>query len=141
MICLPVMYYCTVTTCVYFLVSPPDIVSHPNPSAVDFYSSVQFSCVARGFELKTINWKKADSQRLPVTATVTNTSSNINEIVSVLTITKVIGYYSGQYFCEAKNSAGTTMSSPASLNVNGMYVASMYACSYMTQLHCMHHRH
>ena len=89
---------------------------------VAFYSSVQFSCIARGFELRTIDWKKADSQRLPLTATVTNTSSNLNEIVSVLTITEVIGYYSGQYFCEAKNSAGTATSSPASLTVNGMYI-------------------
>ena len=114
-----------------FLASPPDIVSHPNPSMAAFYSSVQFSCVARGFELKTIDWKKADSQSLPFTATVTNTSSNVNEIVSVLTITEVIGYYSGQYFCEAKNSAGTATSSPASLNVIGMYI-TMYVCNYFT---------
>ena len=73
-------------------------------------------------------WIKVGSQRLPFTATVTNTSSNINEIVSVLTISEAIGYYSGQYFCEAKNSAGTTTSSPASLNVNGMYV-------YLQQVH------
>ena len=105
-----------------FSASPPDILSQPNPSVVAFYSSVQFSCIARGFELRTIDWKKADSQRLPLTAIVTNTSSNVNEIVSVLTITEVVGYYSGQYFCEAKNSAGTATSSPASLNVNGMYV-------------------
>ena len=110
-----------------FLASPPDILSHPNPSMVAFYSSVQFSCITRGFELRTIDWRKADSQRLPLTATVTNTSSNVNEIVSVLTITEVIGYYSGQYFCEAKNSAGTATSSPASLNVNGTYVAT-YVC-------------
>ena len=104
-----------------FLVSPPDIVRHPSPSEVTFYSSVQFSCIARGFGLKTVDWKKADSQKLPFTASITNTSSNSNEIVSVLTITEIIGYYSGQYICEAKNSAGTTTSSPASLTVTGMY--------------------
>ena len=103
-----------------FLVSPPDIVTHPSPSEVAFYSSVQFSCIARGFELKAVDWKKADSQKLPFTASITNTSSNSNEIISVLTITEVIGYYSGQYFCEAKNSAGTATSSPATLNVNGI---------------------
>ena len=104
---------------------------------VAFYSSVQLSCIARGFELRTIDWKKADSQRLPLTATVTNTSSNLNEIVSVLTITEVIGYYSGQYFCEAKNSAGTATSSAASLTVNGTYIIVIQLlqqklCSYIT---------
>ena len=96
-------------------------MSHPNSSTVAFYGSVQFSCVARGFELSSVEWKKVDSQKLPFTASITNTSSNINEITSVLTITEVIGYYSGQYFCEAKNSAGTATSSAASLTVTGMY--------------------
>ena len=101
------------------LVSPPDILNHPTSSTVAFYSNVQFNCVARGFGLVSIAWKKVDSQRLPFTARVTNTSSNINEISSVLTITEVIGYYSGQYLCEAKNSAGIATSSPATLYVNG----------------------
>lgn len=95
-------------------------MNHPNPAVVAFYSSIQFSCIARGFELKTVEWKKTDSQRLPFTATVTNTLSN-NEIFSVLTVTEVIGYYSGQYFCEARNSAGTATSSQATLFVNGIY--------------------
>ena len=120
--------YVPVIYCV-FLVSLPDILGHPNPSMAAFYSSVQFSCVARGFELRTIDWKKADSPRLPFTASVTNTSSNVNEIVSVLTITEVIGYYSGQYFCEAKNSAGTATSFPANLTVNGMRVTT-YVCMF-----------
>ena len=110
------------------LVSPPDILNHPTSSTVAFYSNVQFSCVARGFGLVSIVWKKDNSQRLPFTATVTNTPSNINEIMSVLTITEVIGYYSGQYLCEAKNSAGTVTSSPANLYVNGMY---LYIRSYV----------
>ena len=104
-----------------FLVSPPDILSHPSASTVTFFDSVKFSCITRGYELTSVIWKKVGSQRLPFTASITNTSSNINEITSVLTITEVIGYYSGQYFCEAKNSAGTTTSSPASLTVTGMY--------------------
>ena len=102
------------------LASPPDIVDHPSSTIVVFYSSAQFSCTARGFRLINIVWKKAGSQRLPFTAKVTNISSDINEITSVLTITEIIGYYSGQYFCEVRNSAGTTTSSLATLNVSGM---------------------
>lgn len=117
MICL-YTYICTCAYCI--LVSPPEILSHPISSAIAFYNSVQFSCAVRGFRLISIVWKKAGSQRLPSTFTITNTSSNINEIISILTITEVIGYYSGEYFCEAKNSAGTTTSSSATLSVNGM---------------------
>ena len=104
------------------LVSPPDILSHPSASTVTFFDSVQFSCITRGYELTSVIWKKVGSQRLPFTASITNTSSNINEILSVLTITEVIGYYGGQYFCEAKNCAGTTTSSLATLTVNGVYI-------------------
>ena len=95
-------------------------MNHPTASTVTFFGSVQFSCVIRSYDLSNVIWKKVGSQKLPYTASTTNTSSNINEIVSVLTITEVIGYYSGQYFCEAKNSAGTTTSSLATLNVNGI---------------------
>ena len=98
-------------------------MKHPNSYTVTSCGSAQFSCVARGFGLTSIVWKKVGSQRLPFTARVTNTSSDhINEMVSMLTITELIGYYSGQYFCEAKNIAGTTKSFPATLNVNSKYV-------------------
>ena len=103
-----------------FVASPPDILSHPTASTVTFFGSVQFSCVIRSYDLSSVIWKKVGSQKLSYTASITNTSSNINEIVSMLTITEVIGYYSGQYFCEAKNSAGTATSSLATLNVNGI---------------------
>ena len=112
------------------LVSPPEILTHPTSSRVAFYSNVQFKCVAKGYGLVSVVWKKTGSQRLPFTARVTNTT-DINEITSVLTITEVIGYYSGQYLCEAKNNAGiTTTSSLATLHVNGMYVHT-YVRSYI----------
>ena len=95
-------------------------MSHPTASTVTYFGSVQFNCFIRSYDLNSVIWKKVGSQKLPFTVSVTNTSSNINEITSVLTITEVIGYYSGQYFCEAKNSAGTATSSPATLNVNGI---------------------
>ena len=110
----------------YFLVSPPDILEHPTSSTVAFYGNVQFRCAARGFGLISIVWKRDGLHRLPLTARVTNTTS-VNEINSVLTITEVIGYYSGQYLCEAKNSAGTTASSLATLYVNGTYVHTYVA--------------
>jgi len=95
-------------------------VDHPSSTTVVFYSSAQFSCTARGFRLISVVWKKVGSQRLPSTATVTTVSSGINEITSKLTIIQIIGYYSGQYFCKVRNSAGTATSLPATLNVNGM---------------------
>ena len=107
------------------LVSPPEVLTHPTSSRVAFYSNVQFKCVARGYGLVSIVWKKTGSQRLPFTARVTNTT-DVNEITSVLTITEVIGYYSGQYLCEAKNIAGITTSSPATLHINGMYMCALY---------------
>ena len=99
-------------------------MTNPSSSTVVFYDNAQFRCITRGYELLDIVWKKADSQRLPLTAEVTNIPSNVNEIISVLTIIEAIGYYSGQYYCEAKNSAGTIKSSPATLYVNGMYVCN-----------------
>jgi len=95
-------------------------VDHPSSTTVVFYSSAQFSCTAKGFGIIGVVWKKVGSQKLPFTATVTTVSSGINGITSVLSIIEIIGYYSGQYFCEVRNSAGTTTSLPATLNVNGM---------------------
>ena len=95
-------------------------MDHPSSTNVVFYSSAQFSCTARGFRLTSVVWKKVSSQRLPSTATVTTVSSGTNEIISKLSIIEIIGYYSGQYFCEVRNSAGTATSLPATLNVNGM---------------------
>ena len=122
---------CTIISCVYnLLVSPPDILTNPSSSTVVFYDNAQFRCVARSCELMDIVWKKAGSQRLPSTAVVTNIPSNVNEIISVLKITEAIGYYSGQYYCEVKNSAGTVISSLATLYVKGMYVC-MYVAMYV----------
>ena len=55
---------------------------------------------------------------MPITAEVTKERS-LNSISSILKITKVIGYYSGQYYCIAENEGGKVASQSASLYVKG----------------------
>ena len=70
---------------------------------------------------------KETSSRLPQTSVITtSTSPDKNEITSRLQISKVIGYYSGRYYCVAKNSAGNVSSNSANLYVEGN-VAVQYA--------------
>jgi len=56
---------------------------------------------------------------MPITAVVTETKS-LNNVSSILKITEVVGYYSGQYYCVAENKAGKVISQIANLHVQGM---------------------
>ena len=58
---------------------------------------------------------------MPVTAVVTEKKS-LNSITSVLKITKIFGYYSGQYYCVAESEAGKVTSQTANLHVRGNIV-------------------
>ena len=58
---------------------------------------------------------------MPITAEVTKERS-LNQISSILKITKVIGYYSGRYYCIAENEGGKVDSRSASLYVKGSSV-------------------
>jgi len=58
---------------------------------------------------------------MPITALVSETKS-LNDVSSVLKITEVVGYYSGQYYCIAENEAGKVISQTANLHVQGTYV-------------------
>jgi len=56
---------------------------------------------------------------MPITAVVTEAKS-LNDVSSILKITGVVGYYSGQYYCIAENKAGKVISQTANLRVQGM---------------------
>ena len=107
-----------------FAVSAPQIMSQPDDVNVTAYSSASFTCSACGFGFIKITWKRIN-YGLPITANVTE-ERTLNELSSILQITKIIGYYSGQYYCVAENEAGTATSQNANL-----YVESNIA-SYLT---------
>jgi len=98
-------------------VSLPRISEQPNNMTIDIFKSVSLKCTARGFGLSEIIWKRI-RYAIPVIAETTSIIS-MNEITSVLKITNTVGYYSGQYYCIAKNEAGKTISQFAYLNVTG----------------------
>ena len=85
---------------------------------VSVFGSVSFECTAEGFGIIEVTWQRVGCA-LPLTATITSIKS-INKVTSVLRITKSSGYYSGQYYCTARNSAGIVKSEQARLYVNGM---------------------
>ena len=97
--------------------SLPVIFDNPKSATIIALESVEFKCSAKGYGHITITWQKADYV-LPLTATVNTTLSN-NKIISILRITKAVGYYSGQYYCIVHNEAGAVVSHYAHLNVQG----------------------
>ena len=84
---------------------------------ISVYESVSFKCTANGFGVIKIVWKRV-KHNMPVTAKVTEEKS-LNNITSILKITKTAGYYSGQYYCVAENEAGEVISRIADLYVQG----------------------
>jgi len=85
---------------------------------VSVYGSVTFECTAEGFGVIEVTWQRVGCA-LPITSTITTIKST-NKVTSILHITKSSGYYSGQYYCTARNSAGTVKSQKAILHVEGM---------------------
>ena len=81
------------------------------------HDSALFNCTAYGFGMTNIVWRRA-KYNMPITAEVTEQRS-LNQILSTLKITEVIGYYSGQYYCIAENEGGKVVSQSASLYVKG----------------------
>ena len=67
-------------------------------------NSASFVCTAHGYGLIKTVWKRVN-YTLPVTADVTEKKS-LNELSSILTISEIFGYYSGQYYCIVENKAG-----------------------------------
>ena len=62
-------------------------------------------------------WKRVE-QNMPITAVVTE-EKLLNEISSILEITKAVGYYGGKYYCVAENEIGSVVSQTANLYVQG----------------------
>ena len=104
----------------YVVVNLPTFLKHPGGVTVNISTNVTFSCVAKGFNITDLVWRKVGSSRLPLTAT-TITEWSLNEVTSILTITKTAGYYTGKYYCLATNKAGEKSSDQAKLLVQGDY--------------------
>ena len=104
---------------------PPTITTHPSNQST-ICSSASFTCIAHGFEIK-ITWRRVNYD-LPISVDVTQEKS-LNGFSSTLKLTKIVGYYSGQYYCVAENKAGIVTSKAASLhvqsNINRLY---MHVC-------------
>ena len=97
------------------IVSLPIIIKQPDDMNVTVYKSALFMCAAHGFGVIKVTWKRFN-YGLPITADVTEERS-LNEVSSILKITKIVGYYSGQYYCIAENEAGKVTSQTANLHV------------------------
>ena len=89
--------------------SLPRITKQPDDvNTTTLCNIASFVCTARGYGLIKIVWKRVN-YTLPVTADVTEEKS-LNELSSTLTISEIVGYYSGQYYCIVENEAGNITS-------------------------------
>ena len=95
----------------------PIILEQPNNMTINVYESVSFKCTARAFGVLQVAWKRV-KHKMPVTAEI-NEEKSLNEITSILKITKTAGYYSGQYYCVAENQFGKVVSWIANLYIQG----------------------
>ena len=84
---------------------------------INVHESAFFNCSASGFGELKILWKRIE-HNMPLTAEVADEKS-LNNITSILNITKAIGFYSGQYYCVAENQVGEVSSGVANLYVQG----------------------
>ena len=85
--------------------------------SVGLYESVSFKCTAHGFGAMKLVWKRVE-HNMPITAVVTE-KKLLNEISSILEITRAVGYYSGKYYCVAENEIGPVVSQTVNLYVQG----------------------
>ena len=99
-----------------FTVYLPKITKQPNDvNVTTACNSASFMCTAYGFGLINIVWERIN-YTLPITFDVTE-QKNLNTLSSTLTISEIVGYYSGQYYCVVKNRAGIITSQIANLHV------------------------
>ncbi|XP_065904619.1 basement membrane-specific heparan sulfate proteoglycan core protein-like isoform X2 [Dysidea avara] len=97
-------------------VSLPAMITQPKPTTVHVYDTATFQCTGRSYGKVTITWKRLISE-LPVTASVEVTKISKNEVTSILTIDKSIGYYKGNYYCVIENDVGKVNSTFAYCDV------------------------
>ena len=116
--------------------SLPRITKQPDDvNVTTSCSSASFVCTASGYGIK-IMWKRV-TYTLPVTADVTEVKS-LNELSSILTISEVVSYYSGQYYCIVENEVGNVTSRIVNLcvkssKVNAYNNIDSYICMYCQQ--------
>ena len=117
----------------YIVVNLPVFLKHPGSATANVSTNASFSCAARGFNITDLVWRKVGLSRLPLTAT-TMTKWSSNEVTSIITITNIVGYYMGKYYCKAMNKAGETSSIQAELLVQGyhslLYIIMTYIYVY-----------
>ena len=107
----------------YFTVSAPRITKQPEDVNVTTGCNfASFVCTARGFGLLKIFWKRIN-YTLPITAKVTEHNA-FSELSSTLTISEIVGYYSGRYYCVAENEVGKITSQTVNLHVKESKVAT-----------------
>ena len=105
--------------------SLPRITRQPDDvNVTTLCNSASFVRTARGYGLTKIVWKRVN-YTLPVTADVTEETS-LNKLSSTLTISEVVGYYSGQYYCIVENEAGNVTSRIVDLCVKTSKVIVTY---------------
>ena len=105
-----------------FAATEPIIITHPNNITVNAYGNAKFTCKVRSFDAVHITWTKVGQARLPATARIRKRKPVGATSSSVLIISKVHIYYSGVYYCIAKNRFGIVISHPGSLFVKGVYI-------------------
>ena len=106
------------------------MLKQPNNININLYGSVSFECTAQGFGALQIIWRRVD-HNMPTTAEITEQIS-LNEISSILNISKAVAYYSGQYYCNVTSKDGSVVSPTANLHVQGnnVAIAELYTSNY-----------
>ena len=94
------------------------MLKQPSNININLYRSVSFECIACGFGALQISWRRVE-HNMPITAEITEQIS-IYEISSILKISEVVGYYSGQYYCIVTSKDGSVVSQTSNLHVQGM---------------------
>ena len=114
------------------LVSLPVILKYPEHVNVTFYEVAEFQCIVSGYHVN-VTWLKPGSN-LPRTYEVTKSGDEHN-MTSVLKINNIIGYYAGNYCCNAVTKAGS-VSACAALKVEaGMHYFYKQCILYILIMH------
>jgi len=110
------------TVCTYYFiitVSVPIIISHPGNVTTPVHTTATFTCKVKSSTNVKITWRK-HGYSFPPAARI-KVKKLRNEVISTLRITRVIGYYSGEYYCIARNKFGSVTSKSARLNIEGNF--------------------
>jgi len=99
------------------IVKLPEVLISPSSIEVDTCSDSVLRCTVNGYGKIKVTWRKLDDE-LPEKNDVV-VKESLNEVISMLTINKLVWYYNGIYYCVANNNAGEVRSSLVTVNVAG----------------------